>query len=119
MRLIKTAIIILTCIAFTQSPEECNSASQSNHTWYKTVLDDATQTTRVMELDMSKGYVSADPQYIYMLVIDKITGDHVTLLFTNGQYFEERTSIMPDTKNMTIKEYLKTMPSQPLRKPGK
>ena len=55
--------------------------------WYRPGVDEASQSSVIYKLDMSKGFAVADQNGILIIVLDAETGEQVAILFPNGGFW--------------------------------
>ena len=102
-RYIYFLLLIYGCV-FSQSECKCEPLN----TWYK-ISNNPIDSGRLLELDLSHGFAYADPYTIYLILIDKGTGEEMVIQFTNNSHFkvEDSTPSKPENSKMSLEEYLK------------
>ena len=87
-RYIYFLLLIYGCV-FSQSECKCEPLN----TWYK-ISNNPIDSGRLLELDLSHGFAYADPYTIYLVLIDKSTGEEMVIQFTNNSHFKVDDSIL-------------------------
>ena len=83
-------------------PQDCE---EPLNIWFRINNDPNSESYgKTMKIDMSKGYAVIDEYAIYLLVLDKDTGEKLVLSFPYG-YWETNTKIEEEFKS--LEDYLK------------
>ena len=88
------------------SQDEC-SCAQLN-TWYK-ISNNPNNYGQLLELDLSYGYAIADPYTIYLILMDRNSGEEMVIQFTNNSNFrvDNFTPYQPDeNEKFDLQKYL-------------
>ena len=93
------------CLLFFMNCTMSQDCEEPSNVWFRINNDPNSRTYgQTMKIDMSKGYAVIDEHAIYLLVLDKDTGDKLVLSFPYG-YWETNTEIEEEFKN--LEDYLK------------
>ena len=96
-------MLIYSCV-FSQDVSSCTQLN----TWYK-ISNNPNNYGQLLELDLSHGYAVADPYTIYLILIDKSSGEEMVIQFTNNSHFrvEESTPYVPENDmEFDLQKYL-------------
>ena len=117
-RIIKTMLVVCLIALCTTSFSQKKGFMEHVNTWYK-ISDDEINPGELLTLDMSRGYSVADMNYIYIMVLDRDSAEHV-IVFPNGGLW---TAPAPDSFLVgmqeefdNLEEYMKKKGSDPIEK---
>ena len=65
--------------------EDCIPKEDTVNTWYRLAPSDTSDSLENIPLNMSYGFVWADPLNVYILVFNNNTGEKILMTFTNGE----------------------------------
>ena len=113
------AFIYLMGIISAQATSENCECGEPENMWFRLTTEDGIQ--KLVELDMNKGQSWSDPQYIYILVKDAVTGEGVVIVFPNGDSWVSETKQDPfynalENEFKSLEEYFKTRNSTQIEK---
>ena len=113
------AFVYLMGIISAQATSENCECGEPENMWFRLTTEDGIQ--KLVELDMNKGQSWSDPQYIYILVKDAVTGEGVVIVFPNGDSWVSETKQDPfynalENEFKSLEEYFKTKNSTQIEK---
>ena len=113
------AFVYLMGIISAQATSENCECGEPENMWFRLTTEDGIQ--KLVELDMNKGQSWSDPQYIYILVKDAVTGEGVVIVFPNGDSWVSETKQDPfynalENEFKSLEEYFKTRNSTQIEK---
>tara|TARA_Y100000593_G_scaffold66718_1_gene122764 strand:+ start:162 stop:527 length:366 start_codon:yes stop_codon:yes gene_type:complete len=103
----KILITLVTLIGFIL-PQECE---EPENVWFKISNNPEHMYGKLMTIDMSAGYALVDELGIYLIVLEKNTGEEIVIMFPFGYWevgkVEKNIPKKKEKKEFDLDEYLK------------
>ena len=103
--------LLIGSFIFSQECEECVCEEPEN-VWFKVSYNENHRYGEILTIDMSAGAALYDESYIYLLVLEKNTGEELVIMFPIGYWSMkpvEKPKELPEEeeKEFDLDEYLK------------
>ena len=95
-------------LIFSQECEECVCEEPEN-VWFKVSYNENHRYGEILTIDMSAGAALYDESYIYLLVLEKNTGEELVIMFPIGYWSMKPIEELPkeEEEKFDLDEYLK------------
>ena len=100
--------LLIGSFIFSQECEECVCEEPEN-VWFKVSYNENHRYGEILTIDMSAGAALYDESYIYLLVLEKNTGEELVIMFPIGYWSMKPIEELPkeEEEKFDLDEYLK------------